>query len=154
MSETEKINDTEFIEVIDIDDRIIKLEKNHPLYYTEDNKNYSCRYSFKEIFGTLDNYLRTGYEALDIVEFDMNVLKKDQYEGKFILKIVTTDEEVIKSYYTFIGFESEDTIKVIPYKIPLLNMYTIDPLKVLSFNWYYIESDRNDDVEYMTVYDS
>jgi hypothetical protein len=37
MSETEIINDTEFIEVIDIDDRIIKLEKNHPLYYTEDN---------------------------------------------------------------------------------------------------------------------
>lgn len=41
------------------------------------------------------------------------------------------------------------TINVILVKIPLTNIYTVDPTKVLSFNWYYLES--NDITEYITL---
>ena len=60
----------------------------------------------------------------------------------FVLKLVLDDATVITNFYTFIGFEDEESIKLIPVKITKENMYTIDPTRIVSFNWYYLESDK------------
>ncbi len=142
----------EYVDVIDLDDNVVKVLKDSGLYYTEGDKNYSARVEFKEIFGNIKNYFHTGYEPVNIIEFNIDELENDNYEGQFIFKLVLDDSTVIYHYYTFIGYESEEIIKVIPVKIPKDNFYTIDPSKILSTNWYYIKSTP-DDIEYLTIND-
>ena len=142
----------EYVDVIDLDDNVVKVLKDSGLYYTEGDKNYSARVEFKEIFGKIKNYFHTGYEPVNIIEFNIDELENDNYEGQFIFKLVLDDSTVIYHYYTFIGYESEEIIKVIPVKIPKDNFYTIDPSKILSTNWYYIKSTP-DDIEYLTIND-
>jgi len=143
-------NEVKYIDVIDLNNKTIKLPENSNFYVTDENDvNYSTRVCFKEDFGTIENYMKTAYEPVLLEEFNENQLKKDNYNGKFILKIVLDDNTILTHYFTFIGFEDEKTIKVIPVKIPKINIYTVDPTKVLSFNWYYLES--NDITEYITL---
>ncbi len=131
------------VKVIDIDDKIIELPEDSNFYYTdEDGKNYSSRVEFNEIFGSVENYVATGYESVTVSNFDMEALRKDEYLGDFVLKLVLDDATVITNFYTFIGFEDEESIKLIPVKITKENMYTIDPTRIVSFNWYYLESDK------------
>lgn len=143
MSNLENNEDT-YVDVIDLDNKKIKLLKDSFLYYTDENDiNYSIRVDFKEIFGSLENYMRIGYEPILLEEFNEKQLKEDDYEGTFVLKVILDDHSILNHYYTFIGFEDEDTIKVAPVKIPKLNRYTVDPTRVISINWYYLESKDN-----------
>lgn len=146
------VQELEYVDVIDVDDKVVKVIKDSGLYYNDGEKNYSARMDFKEIFGNMKNYFHTGYEPVNIIDFNMDELEKDNYEGQFIFKLVLDDSTIIKHYYTFIGFESEEIIKVVPVKIPKDNFYTVDPSKVLSTNWYYVKS-TSDDTEYMTLND-
>lgn len=140
----------EYVEVIDLDDKVVKVLEQTGLYYTEGDKNYSVRVDFLEVFGNIKNYLHTGYETADINDFNIDELEKDNYEGQFIYKLVLDDSTVINHYYSFIGMESEELIKLVPVKIPKDNMFTVDPSKIISTNWYYIKSAR-DNGEYLTI---
>ena len=142
----------EFVEVIDLDNRIIKLPKNSPLYYTEDGKNYSRRIDFKESFGSFEKYFLEGYEPIDIEEFNREELEDDNFEGQIIAKMVLDDSRILNHYYSFIGLDSENYLKLVPVKIPKDNMYTVDPTKIISINWYYLKS-KGDKSEYMTLKD-
>lgn len=142
--------DVEFVDVIDLDNKIVKVLADSGLYYSDGEKNYSARIDFKEIFGNMKNYFHTGYEEVNINDLNKDELIKDNYEGQFIFKIVLNDSTVIKHYYTFIGFDSEEIIKVVPVKIPKDNLYTVDPSKIISTNWYYIKS-APDNTEYFTI---
>lgn len=140
-------DEIKYVECIDLNDEIIKLPENSSYYYTEDDKNYTIRYDFKKVFGTIENYMRTGYEALNLDEFDIQQLKNDEFNGTFIHKIVLNDSTVLKHYYTFIGYENENVIKVAPVKIPKKNFFVVNTTEIVSNNWYYLES--NDDMEYI-----
>lgn len=140
-------NEEKFVEVIDLNDEVIELPKDSCLYYTEDDVNYSIRVDFQEIFGTLENYMKIGYEPVLLEEFDEDQLVDDDFDGQFILKVILDDHTIIKHYYSFIGFEDEKTIKLAPVKIPELNKYTVDPRKIISYNFYYLES--KEDYEYI-----
>ena len=142
----------EYVDVIDLDDKVVKVLKDNGLYYSDGDKNYSARVEFKEIFGNIEKYFRTGYEPVNILDFNIDELENDNYEGQFIYKIVLDDSTIIKHYYTFIGFVSEEIMKVVPVKIPKNNLYSVDPSKVLSTNWYYIKSNQ-DNTEYITLND-
>ena len=142
----------EYVDVIDLDDKVVKVLRDNGLYYSDGDKNYSARVEFKEIFGNIENYFRTGYEPVNILDFNIDELENDNYEGQFVYKIVLDDSTIIKHYYTFIGFESEEIMKVVPVKIPKNNLYSVDPSKVLSTNWYYIKSNP-DNMEYITLND-
>ena len=136
----------DLIEVIDLNDKKIKLNSLLPLYYTEGNKNYSIRVDFKETFNnSLEYYLLTGFEPVNINEFDLKELKNDNYEGKFINKVVLKDGSILNSIYSFIGFENKELLKLVPVKIPKKNKYTVDPLSIQSINWYYLTSNNKDD---------
>ena len=152
MEEENTQNNMEYVDVIDLDGRIIQLN-DEGLYYTDDDgKNYSIRIEFNEIFGDVETYLKVGYEATHIENFDIDKIKQDNYEGTFILKSILDDGCVLKQYYTYIGWEDEEDFKVAPIKIPELNVYTVDPTKVVSRYWYYVESN-GDDAVYHTLED-
>lgn len=141
----------DLIEVIDLNNKVIKLNKELPLYFTENNKNYSIRIDFKETFkNSLEYYLLTGYDPVNISEFDSEILKKDNFTGKFINKVVLKNGSVLNSIYSFIGFENKDILKLVPVKIQKLNKFTVNPLEVQSINWYYLESS-NKDSEFITL---
>lgn len=142
----------EYVDVIDLDDKIVKVIKDSGLYYTDGDKNYSQRLEFKEIFGNMNNYFHTGYEPVSIIDFNIDELENDNYEGQFIFKLVLDDSTIIKQYYTFIGYESDEILKVVPVKIPKDNYYTIDPSKIISTNWYYLKSTP-DNTDYLTIND-
>ncbi|WP_292473541.1 hypothetical protein [Methanosphaera sp.] len=136
-------NEEKFVEVIDLNDEVIELPKDSCLYYTEDDVNYSIRVEFQEIFGTIDNYMKIGYEPVLLEEFDEDQLIDDDFDGQFILKVILDDHTILKHYYSFIGYEDEKTIKLAPVKIPKVNQYTVDPRKIISYNFYYLESKEN-----------
>lgn len=152
MEEENTQNNKEYVDVIDLDGRIIQL-KDEGLYYTDDDgKNYSTRVDFKETFGDMETYLKIGYDLTAIENYDINQIKQDNYEGTFVYKIILDDGTILKHYYTYIGKEDDENLKVVPIKIPKENINTIDPTRVVSRNWYYVESVP-DDTQYYTYDD-
>ncbi len=152
MEEENTQNNREYVDVIDLDGKIVQLN-DEGLYYTDDDgKNYSIRIDFIDTFGDIETYLLTGCEPTSIDNYDIEQIKQDKYEGTFILKIVLADGTILNHYYTYIGMEDEENFKVVPTKIPKLNIYTVDPTRIISRNWYYVES-MPDDTQYYTCDD-
>ena len=147
------MRDIEYITATDID-RKIQLRKDIELYYEEDGEYKTIRTDFIESFGTLERYMMIAFDTIYLDYFSIEtqeIMKENDYEGKYVFKIVLEDGKVISHYYTFMGFENKDEIRVMPTKIPLENKYTVDPRKVISTAWYYLES--NDDTEYIQTKD-
>lgn len=147
----ENMETVKCIDLVDDEPVEIELRKDIGLYYTENNKNYSLRYDFKQSYDNdINNYMLFAYDIVPLDEFsqsDINLMNDTDYEGKFVYKIVTDDGSVFTHYYSFIGMENEKELKLIPIKIPKENKYTIDPRSVLSTSWYYLEIEEKDFIE-------
>lgn len=143
----------EYVDAIDIDGTI-KVRKDIGLLGQDnEGKYFTTRVDFKKYFGTLEQYMKTAYEIINKEEFtenELKIMKQENYEGKYIYKIVLENGEVLTHEYTFMGFESED-FKVVPTKIPTENQYTVDPRKVICTGWYYIKNNKQN--KYMTLND-
>ena len=147
------MQEIEYVTAIDIDKKI-QIRKDIGLIYEEDGQYKTLRVDFMENFGTLERYMMTSFETVNLNNFSEpteKMMVDDDFEGKFVYKLVLEDGKVISHYYTFIGFEDEENISVVPTKIPLENKYTVDPRKVIATTWYYIKS--NDDTEYVQTKD-
>ena len=139
------------IDIIDDEEVEIDLRKDIDLYYTENDKNYSLRYDFKNsLDNDIENYMLYRYDTVEFDEFtkeEINLMKKTEFEGKFVYKIVTQSGDIFKHYYTFIGVENENEFRLIPVKISVENKYTIDPRTVISTSWHYIETEEPEFIE-------
>ncbi len=147
------MQEIEYVTATDID-RKIEVRKDIGLLYEEDGEYKTLRTDFMQSFGTVENYMMTACESINLEQFSQesqDLMKNDEYNGKYVYKIVLEDGKVIPHYYTFIGFDSDTDITVVPVKIPLENKYTVDPRKVISTSWYYLES--NEDIEYIQTKD-
>lgn len=142
------MKELEYVDVIDIDGTK-RLREDIGLYYEENGINYTIRVDFKENFKTLDQYMKTAYEIISFDQFseeEIRLMKESYYEGFFVYKLVLDDNTVVSHYYTFIGMEEKDEVRVVPVRIPKENKHTIDPTRVQSTSWYYIKD--NNSVEY------
>ncbi|MBR0472380.1 MAG: hypothetical protein IJI98_06740 [Methanosphaera sp.] len=141
----------EYVDVLDIDG-MKKIRNDIGLIYLDDDGVYkTARMDFKENFGTLEHYMKTSYELVPIKEFnekELKIMEEDNFEGKFIYKIVLENGEVLTHEYTFMGID-EDNFDVVPTKIPVKNKYTVDPTKITITKWYYLKNKNN--IEYVTL---
>lgn len=139
------------IDIIDDKQVEIELRKDIGLYYTEDDKNYTFRYDFKEIYDNdIKNYMLFTYDLVNLDQFDENdikLMKNNEYEGKYVYKIVLDDGSVFNHYYSYIGMEEDNDLKLIPIKISKKNKFNIDPRRAISTSWYYLETEDQDFIE-------
>lgn len=136
------MQETEYVTVRDID-RMIRLRKDTDLICEEDGEYKTYRVYFIERFGTLKNFMKEGFETIDLNYFSIEIreiMRKDNYEGKYVYRLVLEKGKVIPHYYTFMGIDEKKQMKVIPTKIPLENKFTVDPRKVINSTWYYLKS--------------
>ncbi len=136
----------EYVKVRDIDG-IKKLPYIGTIYEVE-GEFFTCRVDFYEEFDGFKDYMIRGTEIVfteDFSEEELRLMKSNNYEGKYIYKLVLSNHKVVSHYFTFIGMNTRDSLIVAPYKIPKENMYTIDPELIRSTNWYYMpESDAQE----------
>ena len=118
------MQEIEYVTATDID-RKIEVRKDIGLLYEEDGEYKTLRTDFMQSFGTVENYMMTACESINLEQFSQesqDLMKNDEYNGKYVYKIVLEDGKVIPHYYTFIGFDSDTDITVVPVKIPLENI--------------------------------
>lgn len=140
------MQEIQYIIVADLNKRIL-LRKDIGLIYEEDKEYKTYRTYFFENFGTLEKYMNTAVEKIKLNKFPIKtreLMRKDDYNGKYVNKITLVNGKVISHFYTFIGINENKEINIIPYKIPIENKFTIDPRKIISSIWYYLESYEKD----------
>lgn len=139
------------IDIIDGKEVEIELRNDIGLFYTEDGKNYSLRYDFKyNLNNDIENYMLYRYDIIRLDEFtkeELDLMRKNDFEGKYVYQLITETGDVFNNYYTFMGMENQNEIKVVPVKITLENKFNIDPRTVRSTSWYYLESKEPEFIE-------
>lgn len=138
------------IDIIDDKEVEIDLREDIGLYYTENDKNYSLRYEFKNsLDNDIEKYMLYRYDLIALDEFskeEINLMKENEFEGKYVYKMITESGDIINHIFTFIGMENND-LKLVPIKITCENKFTVDPRTVISTSWYYIESKEPEFIE-------
>ncbi len=139
---------SEYVEIMDIDGTK-RIRNNSNLFYEEDGQKYSKRVDLKESFGNdINEFMLCGYvpSSYDMyTEEELKKMKENDYEGKFVFKLLLNDDSIALHYFSFIGFETEDTFRLVPVKVPKDNYFTIDPIKIKDAFWYYIDDIEEDE---------